>query len=115
MLSAVGSLLVYTSLEMIFLNWTAPFSLDITVTAMDITYCVDVVNSTSSATLHSQCGITETQFTYPLPPINECDAYTFTVTPVNLVGNGTGNSVQYSLTLPSGSTWIELEITMHTV
>ncbi len=79
------------------LRWTAPFAPD----RSDITYCVDVVSSTSSATLHSECGIIETEFTYPLPPRSWCDVYTFTVTPVNVVGNGTRESVDYSQNVSS--------------
>ena len=83
----------------LFLNWTAPFTLDITATVPDITYCVDVVSSTSSATLHSQCGITEMEFTYPLLSRISCDGYNFTVTPVNVVGNGPGKSTHFSQVL----------------
>ena len=73
----------------ISLNWTAPFSLDITDVDTDITYCVGVVNSTSSSTLHSQCGITETEYEYPIPPDSACRDHMVAVTPVNVVGNGT--------------------------
>ena len=72
----------------IFLTWTSPFTLDITNVNPDVTYCVGVVNSTSSLTLHSQCGITETVFNYTLPHDSVCHMYMFTVTPVNVVGNG---------------------------
>ncbi len=73
------------------LNWTAPFTLDITDADPDITYCVGVVNSTSSAT---QCGINVTEFTYPIPPRRIfCDEFEFIVIPVNVVGNGTSSSV----------------------
>ncbi len=53
-----------------------------------------VVNSTSSLVMHSQCGITDTQYNYIVSPNGiVCDTYTFTVTPVNIVGNGTSASV----------------------
>ena len=96
LLFAVGSLELTPGFNTTTLNWTAPFTLDITTVDPDITYCVDVVSSTSSATLHSECGITETEFTYPLPPRSWCDQYNFTVTPVNVVGNGTRNSIHSS-------------------
>ncbi len=49
-----------------------------------------VVNSTSSLVIHSQCGITDTQYNYTVSPNGiACDTYTFTVIPVNVVGNGT--------------------------
>ncbi len=99
LLSAVGSLNVGSENEStVSLRWTAPFTLDISFREDDITYCVDVVSSTS---LHSECGINVTEFTYPLPPRSWCDEYNFTVTPVNLVGNGTRESVDYSQVLPS--------------
>ena len=50
-----------------------------------------VVNSTSS-TLHSECGITETEYECPIPPDSACHMYMFTVTPVNVVGNGSASS-----------------------
>ena len=93
LLPAVGSLmlLVQDSRSTITLTWRAPFTLDISRIDPDIEgYCVDVISSTSSKTLHSECGITETEFTYPEPP--GCDGYTFTVIPVNIVGNGTTSS-----------------------
>ncbi len=54
-----------------------------------------VVNPTSSLVIDSQCGITDTQYNYTLSPNDNivCDTYTFTVTPVNIVGNGTSASV----------------------
>ncbi len=71
------------------LTWTPPFSLDILGVDPDITgYCVDVVSSTSSATLHSECNITRAEFTNLLLPT---DSIQFTVTPVNVVGNGTAS------------------------
>ncbi len=55
---------------------------------------MDVVNSTSSLVIHSQCGITDTQYNYTVSPRSTpCDNYTFTVTPVNRVGNGTSTNV----------------------
>jgi hypothetical protein len=96
-LSAVGSLTLtpQDSRTTVLLSWTPPFTLDIFNVNPDIAgYCVDVVGS-SSAMLHSECGITVTEFTYPLPTMNWCDVYTFTVTPVNVVGNGTLSSLNY--------------------
>ncbi len=92
LLPAVGSLIA-TPIPLdsiISLTWTTPFSLDITNVVPDITYCVGVVNSTSSLVIHSQCGITDTQYNYTVSPNDiVCDNYTFPVTPVNIVGNGT--------------------------
>ena len=96
-LSAVGSLSVTVQNSIIFLTWTAPFTLDITGVDPDITYCVGVVNSTSSSTLHSQCGITETEYeyTHSIPLETVCHDYMVTVTPVNVVGNGTPSTLVY--------------------
>ncbi len=97
LLPAVGSLTA-TPIPLdsiISLTWTPPFSLDILNEDPDITgYCVGVVNSTSSLVIDSQCGITDTQYNYTVSPRSTlCDTYTFTVTPVNIVGNGTSSSV----------------------
>ncbi len=79
--------------SIISLTWTPPFSLDIPGVDPDITgYCVGVF--ISSLVIHSQCGITDTQYNYTVSPRStQCDNYTFTVTPVNIVGNGTSVSV----------------------
>ncbi len=101
LLPAVGSLTA-TPIPLdsiISLTWTPPFSLDIPGDDPDITgYCVGVVNSTSSLVIHSQCGITDTQYNYTVSPRStSCDTYTFTVTPVNIVGNGTSANVTQGL------------------
>ena len=68
----------------IILNWVASLPLNILELDQDITYCVKVADSTS-AMLDEQCGITVTEFTYP---VIACDVLTFTVTPFNPVGSG---------------------------
>ena len=80
----------------IFLTWTAPFTLDISNVDPDITYCVDVVNSTSSSGILSQCEITVTSFSIPLGRVCDNLNFSFTVTPVNGVGNGTAVTLGYS-------------------
>ncbi len=105
LLSAVGSLTA-TPIPLdsiISLTWTPPFSLEIPGVDPDITgYCVGVVNSTSSLEIHFQCGITDTQYNYTVSPNDiVCDTYTFTVTPVNIVGSGTSASVTRGI-LPNG-------------
>lgn len=89
----VGLLPAVRSLELIILNssysleWEPPFSLDISSVDPDIEgYCVDI---TFSYTLLSQCGITDVSFSYTIPPDDGCHDYMFTVTPVNILGNGT--------------------------
>ncbi len=106
LLPAVGSLTATPILldSIISFTWTPPFSLDISGVDPDITgYCVGVVNSTSSLAIHSQCGITDTQYNYTVSPNDTvCDTYTFTVTPVNIVGNGTSASVILPPTVTEG-------------
>ena len=76
--------------SIVSLHWKPPFSLDITGVDPDIEgYCVDVISTTSSSTLHSQCGINRTEFNYSLPVGIVCEDHTYTVTAVNVVGNGT--------------------------
>ena len=96
-LSAVGSLAITTlSDSTLSLTWEPPFTLDITGVDPDITgYCVDVINSTSTVRLHTQCGITESSFTFPIPEDADSHMYNFTVIPVNIVGNGTENTISY--------------------
>ncbi len=73
-----------------------------------------VVNSTSSLVIHSQCGITDTQYNYTVSPNDiVCDTYTFTVTPVNIVGNGTSASVTRGI-LPSGEQCMNILIQIAT-
>ena len=83
-------------MDHICLSWTAPFTLDLTESSVDITYCVDVISTTTSDTLLSECSIVATSFSYLLPPMSWCKEYNFTVTPVNVVGNGTKSSEHYS-------------------
>ena len=74
-------------------NWTAPPTPE---TSVGITYCVDVVSTTSSATLHSECQIDETGFAYHLPYRSWCHILNFIVTPVNPAGNGTKMNITFS-------------------
>ncbi len=103
LLPAVGSTPISLD-SIISLTWTPPFSLDISDVDPDITsYCVGVVNSTYSLVIDSQCGITDTQYNYTVSPNDTvCDTYTFTVTPVNIVGNGTSASVTLLLSITEG-------------
>ena len=96
LLSAVGLLSITASDTTLSLTWEPPFTLDVTSIRPDITgYCVDVINSTSSVTLHSQCGITETLFTYPIPENTNCTVVEFIVTPVNIIGQGQSAAKSY--------------------
>ncbi len=83
---------------MIVLNWTAPFSLDVVDVEPDITYCVEVVNFTSSEILDIDCGLAMPGFSYPIPEGSECFIPILTVSPVNPVGNGTMSTTPFFLT-----------------
>lgn len=98
LLSAVGSLSVNVNEDFtVLLTWTAPFTLDIEAISRDIAYyCVDVVNSSSFELLHSECRITVTEFIYNVSSMSPCEGYIFTVTPVNVVGNGTRKRILFS-------------------
>ena len=92
-LSVVGSLQLNPDPCTLSLTWTPPFTLDIPGVDPDITgYCVDVIDSTSSSLLHSQCGINRTEFRYSTP----LTGAVFRVTPVNYAGNGTLLNISYS-------------------
>ena len=105
LLTAVGSPSVDLVDADISLTWTAPFTLDISNVDPDITYCVNVVNSTSSSIVLSECGITVTGFNFSIPLGRVCDNYTFIVIPFNLVGNGTAVTLGYSQDFSRMSKW----------
>ena len=95
-LSAVGDLSATALDSTISLTWNPPFTLDITGVDPDITYRVDVINSTSSQVIHSQGGINVTQYNYTTslsPERRVCNVFKFTITPVNIVGNGSESSI----------------------
>ena len=71
------------------LNWTAPFSLNLTGVEPDITYCVEVISATTS--MVTECDIHVPMWTY-ISTVPLCDRLTFVVTPVNLAGNGTSTN-----------------------
>ena len=73
--------------QSVAIMWEAPFTLDLTNVDPDITYCVDVMDSLRN-TLYSQCGINTTSVTIPLNADLICQASGYTITPVNLAGNG---------------------------
>ena len=86
---------ISTSDSDISLTWTTPFVLNVEGFNPQLTYCVDIVNYTSSSvTLHSECGISETAFTYPIPHVY-CHGYNFTVRPVAVVGYGDTITLSY--------------------
>ena len=90
-LAAVPTLVATPLAGSILFNWAAPFSLNLTNTEPDITYCVNVYNSTGERTelVAGECALTETQYSFTEDVTSPCDTFTAVVTPVNRAGNGT--------------------------
>ena len=66
----------------------APFSLAVT-SPHEVTYCVDVYNSTDQTLEMSICGLNETQYRYEaMSDPSPCDGVDIYVIPVNSAGNG---------------------------
>ena len=110
-LSAVGDLSATVLGSTISLTWNSPFTLDITNVDPDITYRVDVINSTSSQVIHSQGGITITQYNYTTslsPERRACDVFKFTITPFNRVGSGNVSTTSQYYSSHGKCTWINL-------
>ena len=94
-ISAVGSLSYFFNSSTISLNWTLPNI------PSDITYCINIVAaSTTKSRILSQCGITNTAFTYTLSPQDyNYDNITFSIIPTN--GFINGSHVNYTYSLPN--------------
>ena len=58
----------------------------------NVTYCVDVTqtfgSTETSQLVSSECGLTETVYTFISPGHGPCDRYNFTITPTDGVDNG---------------------------
>ena len=89
-LSAVDSLVFIPQTSTIILNWTAPFTLDITDVDPDITYRVNVIRSASSTT-NFETNVTTLSF--PLSRNIGCVDISFIVTPVNVLGEGSTSMI----------------------
>ena len=75
------------------MTWTPPTSLDVAGRDEDdLTHCVNV---SSGDYTQPFCDITEAEFVYPLPPMSQCYAINFTVTPENLAGRGPTSETVY--------------------
>lgn len=113
-LAAVGSLsLTYNQDSTITLNWTAPFTHDIT-GGQDIEgYSVIVTRDFNSSNYTiTNYTTTETSFLYTLPSdgMNACLSYLFTVYARNPAGDGDNSSVSYSMNQESSAV-TSLELT----
>lgn len=82
----------------IFLNWTVPIVSGIDPFISD--YCVNVTDTTSNSPLYSTCGISATEFSYPLPPQSWCSIFVFTVYIANVAEEQDSRAYQGSATTP---------------
>ena len=74
--------------------WSAPFSLDVSESNIDIMYCVDIFNSSSSHLLHSDCDISTTHYSWEyIPELIACGWYEIHVKAFNPVGNSTASNI----------------------
>ena len=86
---------IATDLSLI-IQWIAPFSLAITSlnSSTEVTYCVDVYNSTDQTLETSICGLNETQYRYEaMSDPSPCDGVDIYVIPVNSAGNGSRSRI----------------------
>lgn len=97
-LSAVPTLEATELNSTISFSWMVPAYRNINGISKDgntITYCVEILNQTSTETLLNRCGIVETEFSYSTPADGMCHALRFSVSPVNPVGEGDSKSLVY--------------------
>ena len=87
-LQQVEDLTIRIEVISLIIQWMAPFSL----TNTEVTYCVDVYNSTDQTLETSICGLNETQYRYEaMSDPSPCDGVDIYVIPVNSVGNGSSS------------------------
>ena len=91
LLAAVPELSATPLAGSILFSWVAPFSLNLTKTEPDITYCVAVLSSGGAGLVAGGCGLNETQYSFSPDVRSPCDTFTAVVTPVNGAGNGTAS------------------------
>ena len=77
----------------LMIQWIAPFSLAIK-SPYEVTYCVDVYNSTDQTLETSICGLNETHYRYEaMSDPSPCDGVDIYVIPVNSAGNGSRSHI----------------------
>ena len=98
----VGNLTVVFNSESSFytISWDAVTSLDPSTIDPNITYCVNITDS-SSTEIVSQCGSNTTEYIFNQ---NECDGCSVTVTPVH--GFCDRNGPQSNATFPTGNDFL---------
>ena len=91
-LPAVENLFARLLDSTVHLSWDVPsISNDDNVA---ITYCVDV-EIDRDYTIHTDCALTQTEYTFVLPDRSWCFNYYFTVTPYTADTNGTRKEVPF--------------------
>lgn len=82
------------------ITWKAPFTLNLTNTEPDITYCVQMSNNSNGYKIVHVCNVTETKFVYTLLDIRSscCESSSCTinasVVPINGAGDGLPSQTQ---------------------
>jgi hypothetical protein len=101
-LNAVHNLSVTKSNLSIIIFWEAPFTLNITNTEPDITYCVSISSMAQSYFAPNiepatECNITQTEFLYTTTHEFLCQNNDFyvTVTPINGAGHGHSEKTRF--------------------
>lgn len=117
-LNAVRDLLANVRNSVLYITWNAPFTLNLTNTEPDITYCIQIFNNSNKFQLLQTCGHIVTEFIYQLQNnVSLCCAsddcsITVTVAPINGAGNGSSAQVQIPCTYNSIIATIVLDIIM---
>ena len=76
------------------ITWTAPYSIDVPSTEPDITYCVDIFNtsSTSQTIFYSRCDINQT-YHHVSSRLSAYAEYQMAVSAVNRIGSSSTTSM----------------------
>ena len=95
-LQSVTNLSAYVSIvKIVNISWTAPYTIDVPSTDLDMTYCVDIYDTSAvEPTLnYSKCEINQTFHQCPYySMLIACAEYQVKVIAVNKVGNSTAAS-----------------------
>ena len=102
LLASVGALTLTNPNKLIsYLSWTAPFTLNLQISPPFILYCIDAWNTRGlpmqyAKLVYSVCNMENTSFSFNSSylELSSCDTLIFTITPVNLAGNGTSASIE---------------------
>ena len=93
LLDAVSDVNVEFISPSFIISWVAPFTFD-PPDSPDITYCISITNVSSGSSLGNECGLVPTSYSAVLE-FSACVEYSATITPVNIVGNGTSITTNF--------------------